>query len=55
MRKMSAAVASIVQGERFLTIFRITEWGQFTETMKANGLQLAEGVNLEALGRAAGF
>ena len=48
-------VVSIVQGESFVSVFRITRWLEFANTMIAKGLQLANGVTYEGLQQAMGL
>ena len=51
----SNKVVSIVQGDRFLSLYRITRWEQFVRTMESKGIQLAPGIDLEVLREAMGL
>ena len=51
----SNKVVSIVQGDRFLSLYRIKDWMEFVLSMEDKGLQLAPGVTLEALQKAMGY
>ncbi|MCX7683010.1 MAG: hypothetical protein N2508_13770 [Anaerolineae bacterium] len=51
----SNRVVAIVQGDRFLSLYRIKEWKEFVLSMQDKGLQLAPGVTFEALQKAMGF
>lgn len=51
----SNKVVSIVQGDQFLSLYRISEWRQFVESMKDKGLQFAPGVDWETLRLAMGL
>jgi RHS repeat-associated protein len=50
----SNKIVSIMQGDRFLSLYRITRWEQFVASMKDKGLQFAPGVDWETLRMAIG-
>jgi RHS repeat-associated protein len=50
----SNKIVSIMQGDRFLSLYRITRWEQFLASMKGKGLQFAPGVDWETLRMAMG-
>jgi hypothetical protein len=50
----SNKVVSIMQGDRFLSLYRITRWEQFLASMKGKGLQFAPGDDWETLRMAMG-
>jgi hypothetical protein len=51
----SKRIVSIVQGDRLQTLYRITEWIEFSHSIESRGLQFAPGINLEILRQAMGF
>jgi len=51
----SNKVVSILQGDRLLSLFRLSSRELFIRTMRAQGLELAPGVDLDAILHAAGL